>query len=150
MNLIWRVSIILLLGLVSATSLIGCKNAERKSIADLLREMKRSVTAKPRPEISNLPLEQRLITLHRDQCRDEYEVLQEFLNINPNISEQTRNIVVDYRDAVRIAYEYYDSFIESNEFQLTERELEQGELLLKSASIKMRKLGKFVDGKLFQ
>ena len=127
-------------------SALGCKNPDQQPLAVLFEEIGEHVTGKLRPEISELPREQRSITFYRDQCRDECEVLDRFLQSNPKLTAATKKTVIEFREASQDVVEYYDAFIKNNNYDLTESERQQGSELLDLVLVRMDELAQIVDG----
>ena len=146
LNNLRNIPVLLLPTLLLLPSL-GCQNPGQEPLTALFEQIDEHVTSKLRPEITELPREQRSITLFRDQCRDECDVIDRFLQTNPKLSADSKQIVLDYRDASNNAAEYYDSFIKAKNYELKDSESQRGRQLLDLVLVKMGDLAKIVDGK---
>lgn len=67
----------------------GCRNPDQKPLTLLFEQIGEHVTGKLRPEITALPSEQRFANLVRDQCRDECNVIDNFLASEPSLKPET-------------------------------------------------------------
>ena len=125
----------------------GCSNPDRDSLGQLFQQIEIEVTGKVRPQITNPTGQQRSITFFRDQARDAYIVADTFLNSGHRLTDGARENVVRFRDAEKRAYEYYDAFIQREDFELSESEKAKGRELLDAALGEMQKLVERLDRK---
>ena len=108
----------------------GCNDPDSASVSTLFNELQIHVIGKVRHNIQNLQGEERYLTLVRDQCRDEFGVITRFLATNPPLTQETRRLVLEYRDASESAMNYYDDFIKRGEFAMTPDEKKHGQRLV--------------------
>ena len=124
--------------------LAGCDSPDRQPIKRLLTDISQNVVSKLRPELNQLHGQERSFTFFRDQSRDAYLIVDDFLASNPALSDAAREMVLTYRKAEFAACQHHESLLSNGNFNLSDEEFDEGVELKHFANFKMCELSQFL------
>ena len=100
----------------------GNEHPDKKEIASFLKRYQKEVAGKLRADVLDLPQEQQSLMFIRAQSRDELQLLDDYVNSQPNLEFESLLHLTAARDAAKLSFEYLDELRKQKKFLLTEDE----------------------------